>query len=63
MPEITDEMIEAGAMAIRDIVANRARGTRRQGLVWTALPATLRDSYRAEAKAAIEAALRCRCME
>ncbi|MCA1524327.1 hypothetical protein [Bradyrhizobium yuanmingense] len=56
---ITEAMIEAAAIAIRDAVANRVVGEdgRRRGKPWAALPAKLRDAYRAEAAAALHAAL------
>ncbi|KYK44668.1 hypothetical protein A1D31_36435 [Bradyrhizobium liaoningense] len=56
---ITEAMIEAAAIAIRDAVANRVVGDdgRRRGKPWAALPATQRDAYRAEATAALHAAL------
>jgi hypothetical protein len=53
--KITPEMIEAAALAIRDRVGNRS-GSKR-ALPWNALPLTLRESYRAEALAALSAAL------
>lgn len=59
MIAITDEMVERAAIAIRDEVANRAindRG-RRKGVEWRALPITLRNAYRGEARAALHAAL------
>jgi hypothetical protein len=56
--KITEEMIEAAAMAIRDQVGGRSGfvGVRRPR-AWNALPPTLRDAYRAEAFAALSAAL------
>ncbi|WP_157783736.1 hypothetical protein [Bradyrhizobium liaoningense] len=52
-------MIETAAIAIRDAVANRVVGeeARRRGKPWAALPAKLRDACRAEAAAALHAAL------
>ncbi|BAR57616.1 hypothetical protein ACVIWV_006154 [Bradyrhizobium diazoefficiens] len=56
---ITEAMIETAAIAIRDAVANRVVGeeARRRGKPWAALPAKLRDACRAEAAAALHAAL------
>ncbi|VIO80083.1 hypothetical protein [Bradyrhizobium ivorense] len=58
---ITEAMIEAAAVAIRDAVANRVVGEdgRRRGKPWAALPAAQRDAYRAEAAAALRAGLEC----
>jgi hypothetical protein len=50
---ITDEVVEAGAIALRTEVGDRLG----RGRPWNALPASLRNSYRAEARAAITAAL------
>jgi malic enzyme len=52
--KITDAMVEAAASAIRDVVANRIN----KGRPWNSLPSKLRDDYRAEATAALRAALR-----
>jgi hypothetical protein len=52
---ISPEMIEAAALAIRQQVGDRSGGKRAKP--WNALPSTLRDSYRAEALAALTAAL------
>ncbi len=49
----TPEQIEAAARAIRDVVANRSG----RGRKWDALPDRVRDEYRAEAKAALAAAI------
>jgi hypothetical protein len=60
--EITPEMIEAGARAIREKFGARSgfvRGFCRP-LPWDALPPTLRDSYRGEALAVLSAALAVR---
>ncbi len=56
---ITEAMIEAAAIAIRDVVANRVVGEdgRRRGKPWAALPMTQRDAYRVEAAAALRAGL------
>jgi hypothetical protein len=58
---IPDEVIERCAMALREHVANRALGTMRHGRPWLALPARLREDYRAEAKIVLECAARVRC--
>ncbi|MCC6314807.1 MAG: hypothetical protein IT337_12435 [Thermomicrobiales bacterium] len=52
-----DQIIEAVAMAIRDQAANRAVDAKRRplGRPWKELPRRLRESYRAEARAAIRA--------
>lgn len=52
--QITEEMIEAAAQAIRKAFANRGRG---MGRDWNALPEQVKQDYRAEAKAALRAAL------
>jgi hypothetical protein len=60
--QITPQMIETGAMALREQFGNRSgfvRGFCRP-LPWDALPPTLRDSYRGEARAALEAGLAVR---
>jgi hypothetical protein len=54
--QITPQMIEAGAMALRDQFANRCRLLRKTK-PWDALPPKLQDDYRAEASAALSAAL------
>jgi hypothetical protein len=54
--KITPEMIEAAAQAIRDRFGNRSGGGKRVR-PWSALPLTLRESYRAEALAALSAGL------
>lgn len=54
-PQITPEMIERAAQAIRDQFAAQSSG--RQPRPWQALPATLRNAYRAEAQAALFAAI------
>jgi hypothetical protein len=53
--KISPEMIEAAALAIRQQVGDRSGGKRAKP--WKALPSTLRDSYRAEALAALTAGL------
>jgi len=55
---ITDEMIEAAAQAIRDQFGARSIAHRGMAkpLPWNALPLHLKDSYRAEARAALTAA-------
>jgi hypothetical protein len=60
MIQITDQMVERAAIAIRDEVANRAitEHGKRRGIDWHALPQKLRDAYRREATAALHAALR-----
>jgi hypothetical protein len=50
---ITDAMIEAAAMAIRDVVGNRVG----RGKPWEKLPDALKATYRREAEAALRAAL------
>jgi hypothetical protein len=50
---ITDGMIEAAAMAIRDVVGNRSG----KGKPWEKLPSILKATYRREAEAALRAAL------
>jgi hypothetical protein len=59
MIEITDQMVERAAMAIRDEVANRAINDRgkRKGCDWLAIPPKLQEAYRREAAAALNAAL------
>jgi hypothetical protein len=56
---ITDEMIEAAAEAIRNEFGKRSTYTTGycRPLPWRALPAKLRNDYRAEAIAALHAAL------
>jgi hypothetical protein len=53
MKRITPSMIEAGAKALQLVVANRSS----RGRPWNALPESLRDGYRAEAKAVLQAVL------
>jgi len=50
---ITEAMVQAAAEAIRHTVANRGGRARS----WASLPPALKESYRAEARAALEAAL------
>lgn len=50
---ITDEMIEAAAIAIREQFAARSHRAR----PWENIPETLKNSYRIEAKVALHAAL------
>lgn len=50
--QITPEMIEAAAQAIRNEIGGRSTFRLR---LWNALPPTLRDEYRAEAFAALSA--------
>lgn len=45
---IDDVTIERCAMALRDHVANRTLGTRREGRSWLALPPKLQQDYRDE---------------
>jgi hypothetical protein len=45
-------LIEVMARAIRDVAGNRSS----RGQPWAELPSTLRESYRAEARAALQAA-------
>jgi hypothetical protein len=52
--KITPEMIEAAAQAIREKFGNRSQGGKRVK-PWQAMPLVLRDSYRAEALAALSA--------
>lgn len=49
---ITDDQIEVAAKAIREVVANRSG----KGCKWEALPRKVKESYRAEAQAALSAA-------
>lgn len=49
------ETIDAVAQAIRDVVARRIGPREGKGKPWDNLPAALREEYRAEALAAIEA--------
>lgn len=53
MTRITDQMVEAAASAIQQVVTNRSG----RGRDWLAVPETLRRQYRGEARAALEAAL------
>ncbi len=56
--EISPDMIEAAARAIRDQIGSRSSFVGfRKPRPWDALPPTLRDSYRAEAFAALSAGL------
>lgn len=48
----TDQQIEAAAMAIREVFADRVG----KGRDWNALPPALKDQYRREAAAALIAA-------
>jgi hypothetical protein len=59
MMQITDDMVERAAAAIRDEVANRAINDagKRKGCDWHAIPPKLKDAYRREAAAALRAAL------
>lgn len=50
---MTKEQIEAVAIAIRDVAANRSG----RGKPWGDLPPDLREAYRDEARAAIKAYL------
>jgi hypothetical protein len=52
---ITPTMIEAGAIALRDVVGNRSGGK-----PWDELPDNIRAMYRAEAEACLRAAERAR---
>jgi hypothetical protein len=55
---ITPQMVEAAARAIRDHVAGRSTFTGfRRPRSWEALPLALRDDYREEATRALTAAL------
>jgi hypothetical protein len=54
--KITPEMIEAAAQAIREQFGNRSQGGKRVR-PWSAMPLALRQSYRAEALAALSAGL------
>jgi hypothetical protein len=56
-----DATIERCAMALRDHVANRALGTKREGRVWMALPSSLQQAYRDEVIVVLEAAGAVRC--
>jgi hypothetical protein len=53
---ITPTMIEAGAIALRDVVGNRSGW----GRPWDELPDNIRAMYRAEAEACLRAAERAR---
>jgi len=57
---ISNEMIEAAAQAIRNQFGARSIAHRgmTKPLPWKALPLHLKDSYRAEARAALTAAAR-----
>lgn len=48
--------IERCAMALRDHVANRALGTKREGRLWMAIPSSLQQQYRDEVIVVLEAA-------
>lgn len=52
----TERQIEAAAQAIREVFGNRSG----RGAPWSALPAKVKEDYRAEARAAIEAYERVR---
>lgn len=52
--QISKEMIEAAAMAIQATFSNKSGF----GKDWSQVPRSLRQSYRQEAKAALQAALR-----
>jgi hypothetical protein len=54
--QITPQMIEAGAMALRDQFANRCRLVRKTK-AWDSLPPKLQDDYRQEVQAVLSAAL------
>ena len=58
---IDDATIERCAMALRDHVANRARGTMREGRRWMALPSHVQQDYRDEVRIVLEAASSVRC--
>jgi hypothetical protein len=49
---VTEEQIEAAAMAIRETFANRSG----RGAPWHALPEHIKNQYRAEARTALKAA-------
>ena len=51
-PSPTDDMIEAAAMAIREVAGNRSG----RGRDWDRLPEAVRADYRREAMAALRAA-------
>jgi len=56
---MTPEQIEAAAQAIRNAFANRVVNSatgRRAAKAWETLPERIKDEYRSEAKAALEAA-------
>jgi len=48
-------------MALRDEVANRTRGLAREGRPWNALPPSLQQQYRDEARVVLETAFAVRC--
>ena len=58
---IDDATIERCAMALRDEVANRTRGLAREGRPWNALPPSLQQQYRDEARVVLETAFAVRC--
>lgn len=59
MIQITEQMVERAAIAIRDEVANCAINDagKRKGCDWRVIPAKLKEAYRREATAALRAAL------
>jgi hypothetical protein len=52
--KITDQMIEEAARALQLRVSNRSR----LGRTWEQIPESIRKQFRAEAKAALRAALK-----
>lgn len=55
---VTEDMIEAAAIAIRETFAAKMEAQLLQRLKpWTTLPSSQKAQYRAEARAALEAAL------
>lgn len=56
-----DATIERCAMALREHVANRALGTKREGRLWLALPPHLQQEYRDEVIVVLKTADLVRC--
>jgi hypothetical protein len=55
-PTAHEEALEYAAQALRDVVGNRSG----RGRAWPDLPESLRNEYRAEARAAVQAYLLAR---
>lgn len=51
---VTDEMVEKGAQAIRDVFGNKVGKSKKS---WDQLPQKVKDDYRDDARACLEAVL------